>query len=86
MSAIQIEVLGMLAVSTMMLCYAVEDRDPRFILGFAFACLASSVYAALIGSWPFMMIEIIWSGIAFRRWRNVHRAVLFAKPLSGRHS
>jgi len=40
------------------------------ILGFALACVASAVYAASIGSMPFMLIELIWAGIAVRRWRT----------------
>jgi hypothetical protein len=70
MTATLIEIFGTLAVSTMVICYAVEGRGPRFVLGFALACLASSIYAALIGSMPFMLIETIWAGLAFRRWQR----------------
>ena len=76
MSATQIEILGTLAVGAMLICYAAEARDPRFTLGFAGACLASSIYAGLIGSWPFMLIEFIWSGVAFQRWRHSQSAPL----------
>ena len=63
-----IEVFGFLAVIVMVSAYAFEDRSPRFILVFALACLAAASYAALIRSWPFAVVETIWSGIALRRW------------------
>jgi hypothetical protein len=65
-----VEIGGALAVSAMALCWAFEERAPRFTLGFALACLASSGYAAAIGSWPFAAVEALWSGLALRRWRN----------------
>jgi hypothetical protein len=63
-----IEVCGFLAVIVMISAYAFEDRSPTFILVFALACLAAAVYATLIGSWPFAVVETIWSGIALHRW------------------
>jgi hypothetical protein len=63
-----IEVFGFLAVIVMVTSYALEDRSPRLILVFALACLAAAAYAALIRSWPFAVVETIWSGIALRRW------------------
>ena len=70
MSAIEVEIFGALAASTMVICYAAEERNPRFILGFAVACLASSASAHLSQSWPFAVIEFIWAGLALRRWRR----------------
>ena len=60
---------GALAVTFMMLMYALERRDPRFILAFACGCLLSSAYGFLAGTWPFGIVEAIWSLIAVRRWR-----------------
>ena len=60
---------GALAVSAMLLCYALEARAPAFVLAFAAACLASSLYGFLAGAWPFGVIEAIRAGIAARRWR-----------------
>jgi hypothetical protein len=59
---------GALSVSAMLLFYALEPRDARFVLGFAGACLASSAYGFLAGAWPFGVIEAIWAVIAARRW------------------
>lgn len=59
---------GLAAVTAMLVCYAFEDRSDRWILGFAAACLLGSAYGFLQGAWPFGLVEIIWSGIAVRRW------------------
>jgi len=64
-----VEIYGATVVSFMALFYALEGRGSVYILFFAFACLASSGYAVAIQSWPFAIIEFLWSGIAFRRWR-----------------
>ncbi len=61
---------GAVAVSAMLLFYAIEDRAPVFVLAFALACLASSAYGFLQGAWPFGVLEIAWAGVAFRRWRQ----------------
>ena len=46
-----------MAVSTMLIAYALEDRSPAFILLFAAACSASSAYGFLAGTWPFGIVE-----------------------------
>ena len=59
---------GVVAVSTMLLFYALEPRDAAFVLAFAAASLASSVYGFLVGAWPFGVVEVVWSAVALRRW------------------
>lgn len=59
---------GLIAVTLMVVCYALEDRSPRFILAFAAACLLGSAYGFLQGAWPFGLVEAVWSAIALRRW------------------
>jgi hypothetical protein len=59
---------GALAVASMLVLYALEDRDARFVLAFAGACVASSAYGFLQGAWPFGIVELVWSGVALRRW------------------
>ena len=61
---------GVVAVSAMLVFYAVEERSRVFILLFAGACLASSVYGFLQGAWPFGIVEGIWTGVALQRWRR----------------
>ncbi|MCH8889024.1 hypothetical protein IID26_01180 [Patescibacteria group bacterium] len=62
---------GLVAVSLMVLFYALEKKSTLFIFAFAIACLLASAYGFLVGAWPFGIAEIIWSGIAFRRWWSV---------------
>ena len=59
---------GLVAVSLMLLCYALESRSHWFVLGFAAACALGSAYGFLQGAWPFGLVEGIWSCVALRRW------------------
>jgi hypothetical protein len=62
---------GASAVTFMMLMYALEKRNPVFVLAFAFGCLLSSAYGFLAGTWPFGVVEIVWALIALRRYRTL---------------
>jgi hypothetical protein len=68
-------VYGLVAVSLMLVFYALEHRSSAFILAFAAACVMASVYGFLQGAWPFGALEAIWSLVAFRRWLQVRRTV-----------
>lgn len=61
---------GLLAVSAMLLFYALEDRSPWFVFAFATACALASVYGFMQGAWPFGVIEAIWAVIALVRFRK----------------
>ena len=62
---------GLLAVTAMLVCYALEERSRWFTLGFAGACALGSAYGFLQGAWPFGIVEAIWSLVAARRfWRS----------------
>ena len=61
---------GLLAVSAMLACYALEPRSPWFVLGFAASCALGSAYGFLQGAWPFGLVEGIWSLVALARWRK----------------
>ena len=63
-----LSLFGLFAVTSMVVCYALESRSPWFILGFALACALGSVYGFLQGAWPFGLAEAIWCGVAARRW------------------
>jgi len=71
-------IFGVVAVTFMMLMYALEARGRGFILAFALGCLLSSAYGFLSGAWPFGVVEAIWAGVALRRW--------LATPASGASS
>ncbi|MGE3271457.1 MAG: hypothetical protein AB7P40_22095 [Chloroflexota bacterium] len=62
-------VFGALAVTVMLVCYALEARSAWWVLAFAGACLASSAYGFLQGAWPFGVVELVWAGVALGRWR-----------------
>jgi hypothetical protein len=68
-----LSLFGLFAVSAMLLCYALEDRSPWFVLLFAAACALGSAYGFLQGAWPFGLVEAVWSGVALRRWVRVRR-------------
>jgi hypothetical protein len=70
MSSVAITIYGVCAVSFMMAMYALERRGRSFIIAFAIGCLLSSAYGFLAGAWPFGVVEVIWSGVAWRRYRQ----------------
>jgi len=59
---------GVVVLTFMMLMYALERRGPRFILAFSAGCALSSAYGFLAGTWPFGIVEAIWTVIALRRY------------------
>ncbi len=65
---------GLVAVTLMLVAYALEKRSHWFILAFAGACVLASVYGFLQGAWPFGLVEAVWSVIALNRWRLERRA------------
>jgi hypothetical protein len=75
---------GMLAVTAMLAFYALEERSRSFVLLFAAACAASSVYGFLQGAWPFGVVEAIWTGVAVKRWhaRGGHRRDSETRPIA----
>jgi hypothetical protein len=71
---------GLGAVVGMLITYAFEERSHWFVLAFAAACAAGSIYGFLQGAWPFGVAEAVWSAIAVRRWwrRRASRAAASA--------
>jgi hypothetical protein len=65
---------GLLAVTAMLVCYALEHRSPWLVLAFAGACALASAYGFLQGAWPFGVVEAVWALVALRRWRAAARA------------
>lgn len=59
---------GLVAVTAMLVTYALESRSPWYILAFAGACVLGSAYGFLQGAWPFGIVEAVWSLVAVRRW------------------
>lgn len=65
-----LSLFGLLAVTAMLVFYALEVRSPWFILAFAAACVLGSIYGFLQGAWPFGVVEAIWAVVAVWRWRG----------------
>ena len=61
-------VFGLVAVSAMLVFYALEDRKTVYVLCFAGACGLGSIYGFLQGAWPFGIVEAVWAFVALRRW------------------
>lgn len=61
---------GLVAVTLMLVFYALEERAPVFTLGFAAACALGSTYGFLQGAWPFGLVEGIWTLVALKKWRD----------------
>jgi hypothetical protein len=62
-------IYGVIVLTFMMAMYALEGRGPRFVLLFALGCLLSSIYGFASGAWPFGIVELVWAGVAVRRYR-----------------
>ena len=67
-----LSLFGLIAVSLMLVTYALEARSHWFVLAFAFACSLGSAYGFLQGAWPFGLVEAIWALVALRRWWFAH--------------
>jgi hypothetical protein len=65
-------VYGVGVLTFMMIMYALEGRDRRFVIAFAVGCALSSSYGFASGAWPFGMVEAIWCLVAILRyWRPI---------------
>lgn len=61
---------GAAAVTFMVCMYALERRNRRYILAFALGCALSSTYGFLAGTWPFGVVEAIWTLVALNRYHH----------------
>ena len=59
---------GLLAVTLMLVTYALEERAHWATLLFAFSCALGSAYGFLQGAWPFGLVEAVWALVALRKW------------------
>ena len=59
---------GVVALTFMMVMYALEQRHRRYVLGFALGCVLSSAYGFVSGAWPFGVVEAVWAVVALRRY------------------
>jgi hypothetical protein len=73
---VAVTIYGVIALTFMMVMYALEARRPVYVLGFTAGCLLSSVYGFLSGAWPFGVVEAIWATVALRRYQRIDRRVV----------
>ena len=66
----RLTLFGLLSVSAMLICYALERRSHWFILAFSLACGLASIYGFLQGAWPFGLVEAVWMLVALRKWHK----------------
>jgi hypothetical protein len=59
---------GLVAVTAMLVTYALEKYSPWFVLAFAGSCVLGSAYGFLQGAWPFGVLEAVWAVVAAMRW------------------
>ena len=73
-----ITIFGVCSVSLMLVTYALEQRSRHLIAAFALGCALSSAYGFLAGTWPFGVVEAVWTLVALRRY------LAAASPSGGR--
>jgi hypothetical protein len=61
---------GAAAVTFMVCMYALERHHRRYIFAFALGCALSSIYGFLAGTWPFGVVEAIWTAVALNRYHR----------------
>jgi hypothetical protein len=69
----RLTLFGLFAVTAMLVSYSLEARSRWFILAFSGSCVLGSLYGFLQGAWPFGVVEVIWAGVAVRRWMAAAR-------------
>jgi hypothetical protein len=65
-----VTLFGLGALTFMMVMYALEERGRVVVIGFAAGCVLAGAYGLMIGAWPFAAVELIWAGVAVRRYRR----------------
>ena len=63
---------GLVAVTSMLVCYACEGQGRGWVLGFAGSCALGSAYGFMQRAWP-VVVEPVWSLVALKRWLNAGR-------------
>ena len=67
-TAMVVTVYGVSVLALRMIFYALEGRHRHFVLAFGICCILSSIYGFISGVWPFGIVKLAWSMVAFRRW------------------
>lgn len=68
------------AAVTFMVCMcSMERRHRRCIIAFACGCALSSAYGFLAGTWPFGVVEAIWSIVALNRYQALRPILIVVR-------
>lgn len=65
---------GLIAATTMVVSYALEDRHHRWIAVFAIGCAATALYGLLTGAWIFAVLETLWAAVATHKFLHKSEA------------
>lgn len=63
-----LNILGAVDLAVMMAFYSLEPKSRIYTLLFGLTCIGSSAYGFLSGTWPFGVIEAVWTLIALRKY------------------
>ena len=73
-------VFGSIAVAIMLLSYWQEPRSKWYVLVFAAASAATSLYSGLVEAYPITVIEALWAAVALQRFsRRYQQEVAYSQ-------
>ena len=75
---------GVVAVTLMLVTYALEHISHWFVIAFAASCMLGSIYGFLQGAWPFGVLEGAWAVVAYWRWHKRRRREAAARALASK--
>lgn len=75
-----LNILGALDLAVMMAFYALEPKSRLYTLLFGLTCIGSSTYGFLSGTWPFGVIEAVWTFIALRKYLKLKNEKRIGSP------
>ena len=75
-----LNILGAIDLAVMMAFYALEPKSRTYTLLFGLTCIGSSTYGFLSGTWPFGVIEAVWTVIALRKYLKLRNGKRMGTP------
>ncbi len=75
-----LNILGAVDLAVMMVFYALEPKSRTYTLLFGLTCIGSSTYGFLSGTWPFGVIEAVWTVIALRKFVKLKKEKRMGSP------
>ena len=75
-----LNILGAIDLAVMMAFYALEPKSRTYTHLFGLTCIGSSTYGFLSGTWPFGVIEAVWTVIALRKYLKLRNGKRMGTP------